>query len=831
MKIFTYDCEVTAYDYLVVFKDKETGEYTCFHNEGEQVRDFITDDAIYVGFNSKHYDQYIIKAIVSDYAPERVKEVNDYIIGGGQGWECPLLQGIWFQFNNVDIRDDMQKGLSLKAIEGHLGMDIRESTVPFDIDRSLTDEELNEMIFYCKHDVDATEMLIDVRKDYLKNKAHIGKLAGIDEIKAMSMTNAKLTAALLKAERKEWHDERDYQYPKNLERYFIPSDVIGFFDRMKDSTIPNKDLFSEKIELFIGECPITIGYGGIHGAIPNYMWEQHDSRIIRNFDVASYYPHLMTLCGYTSRNMPDASIFSNVLNTRMQAKASGDKATANALKLVVNTTYGAMLNQYNDLCDPLMGRSVCISGQLYLLELAERLYQKVPNLKIVQLNTDGIMVEFNDDDLWLVHMYTDEWQKRTGFELEEDSIQKIAQKDVNNYCEIQSDSSVKCKGGYLVKGIAPAGAFNVNNSCVIVAMALKEYFTNGTPVKETIENCNDISQFQIIAKAGAKYREAYHIVDGEKQPVQKVNRVYASKDARYGKLYKVKDEDNSEAKIESLPEHCIIDNDNHLMIEDVDKTFYIDMAQKRVNDFLGIKPEKKTRRKKAMAAATSKNVYQKLLEARARFLEEGVQKSGMNMHLSFDYFELKDIVPVVTKIFKEIGLIAINDFTEDNARLIIVNVDKPGDAAETIIFSAPFHQIKPIISNTGKQATNEMQALGSSITYMRRYLYMIAMDICEADEIEANIGKPESPAKKETVTAPATPQQRQTAKVNLTNKKGKADDLQITGLKTNLKKLREKDAKYDDFVAEVAVKTKGFTEITKEQCEALMIEINKKMEE
>jgi hypothetical protein len=101
-----------------------------------------------------------------------------------------------------------------------------------------------------------------------------------------------------------------------------------------------------------------------------------------------------------------------------------------------------------------------------------------------------------------------EWQSRTGFELEEDTVAKIAQKDVNNYVEVQPDGKTKAKGGYLVKGIAPAGAFNVNNSSVIVATALKEYLVNGTPVEDTINACDDIFQFQIIAKAGAKYREA-----------------------------------------------------------------------------------------------------------------------------------------------------------------------------------------------------------------------------------------------------------------------------------------------------------------------------------
>ena len=161
-------------------------------------------------------------------------------------------------------------------------------------------------------------------------------------------------------------------------------------------------------------------------------------------------------------------VFENVLEQRMKAKAAGDKATANALKLVVNTTYGAMLNQYNDLFDPLMGRSVCITGQLFLLEMAQNLYQNVEDLVIVQLNTDGVMIEFYEDQYEEVLAIVNEWQSRTGFELEEDSVALIAQKDVNNYVEVQPNGSVKTKGGYLVRGIAPAGAFNVNNNACIV---------------------------------------------------------------------------------------------------------------------------------------------------------------------------------------------------------------------------------------------------------------------------------------------------------------------------------------------------------------------------
>lgn len=832
MKLVTYDAEVLAYDWLVVFKDKSSGNYTCIWNDNDALKACLDSETIYIGFNSKHYDQHIIKAIAADLSPQEIKQVSDFIIDGNQGWECPLLQGMYLNFNNVDIRDDTQIGLSLKAIEGHLGMPIQESSIPFDIDRPLTAEERAEMEYYCKHDVDTTEALIDIRKDYLKNKINLGRLAGISEVKAMAMTNAKLTAAMLRATKTPHNDEREYVYPDNLKIEYIPQEVFDFFNRMYDKNLSDKEVFGAKLNISIGECPITVAYGGIHGAIRNFFREESADRGIWNEDVGSYYPHLCTINGYTSRNIPNPKVYADVLERRMQAKASGDKITANALKLVCNTTYGCLLNQCNDLYDPLMGRSVCISGQLYLLELAEHLFQDISGLRVVQMNTDGIMVECDKKDYSKLAEICREWQDRTGFNLEEDSVAKIAQKDVNGYIEVQPDGTVKAKGGYLVKGIAPAGAFNINNSCVIVATALREYLLYGTPVEDTINRCEDIFQFQIIAKAGVKYKEVYHIVDGKKQSVQKVNRVYATADTRYGKIYKVKAENDSEAKIGSLPEHCIIDNDNKLSIADVDKTFYIELAKSQVNDFKGIKPEKKRRSKSNMAAAktavTNLNVYQKLIKAREQFLMSEINQSGKNMKLSFKYFELKDIVPTVTKIFSEIGLIALDSFTDTVATLTIVNTDSP---EEVIPFSMPFNQIQPIVSNAGKQVTNDMQALGSSVTYMRRYLYLIAMDICVNDEIEPTIDKDTNNQGDAEKKIPATAEQRQEVKKELTSPEEKASDLQIQGLKKVLKKLREADASQVKLIEELAVKTSGFTQITKTECEKLIGEITAKLEE
>lgn len=273
MRRWIYDTEVSAFDNLAVFKCD--GHYEVFHNDPEGLQEFIYDsDDVYIGFNSKAYDQFIIKAILMGKTVEEVKELSDYLIADHNGWQHPWMQETYICFNNVDIRDDMQVGLSLKAIEGHLGMDIEETEVDFNLNRPWTPEERDLMIKYCKHDVDATEKIVELRKGYLDNKVQIGKMAGLSVEKSLSMTNAKLTAALLKASKKPHDDEREYVIPDNLKREYIPQEVLDFFNRIHDKSIPDEELFSSKLEFNIGECPIVMGFGGIHGAIPNFIWRE-----------------------------------------------------------------------------------------------------------------------------------------------------------------------------------------------------------------------------------------------------------------------------------------------------------------------------------------------------------------------------------------------------------------------------------------------------------------------------------------------------------------------------------------------------------------------------
>ena len=829
MRLIIYDVEVFAFDWIVVFKDVESGVHTVIHNDSEALRECIFEDGIYVGFNSKHYDQFIIKAAVCDFSPQEIKTLNDFLIGGGRGWEYAPLKEFYFRFNNVDIRDDVQLGLSLKAIEGHMGMDIQETEVSFDLDRPLTEDELRQTVYYCTHDVDATHELMKLRADYLKTKKNLGKRAGIDEAKSLAATNAKLTAMMLRAERKEWNDGREYVYPENLDTAVIPKPILDFFETIHDMSIPDDVLFKTSFEIEIGGMPCKYAWGGVHGSLTGYYEEATEDRVIQNRDVSSLYPSLIEIYNYLSRNVPDPELFYAIKRDRIQAKHNGDKQTAKDLKLPLNTVSGAQENRYNDLYDPLPTRSLRISGQLFLTVLTMRLLNACKTIKLLNLNTDGLMYSIDKSELALVDEIAHAWEAETKFELEVDDVQKVWIKDVNNLLMIKTDGEVKTVGGYLNYGVSVKGAWAINNNMVIVKKALIEYFVHGTPVEDTINGSTNIFDFQLIAKAGTKYREAYHIVDGEQVPVQKVNRVYATADKRYGKLFKVKAETDATAKIEMLPDHCIIDNDNHLSIDDVDRTFYIEMAKKRINDFMGIKPEKKLRGgKRKMATTTTKkaenstpmNVYQRLLTARAKFLEHGVSKSGKHMELRYKYFELDDIVPIAIGIFTEVGLVPLVSFTDEQAIMTMVNTDNPD---ETIQFSCPMRY------PSENKMVNPVQALGSAQTYLRRYLYMIALDICEPDTIEPTTEKEDNaPAPK---APPATPEQREEVKKELTAPADNATETQLKGLKRVLKKLKDAQPDKEEMIAKIAVQTEGFTKISKSDCETLIERITTMLEE
>lgn len=868
MRIHIYDIEVFSDDWIVVAKNIETKTYTVIHNDNYHLRAFLDQpDIVLGGFNNKHYDDYVVQTMHKGGSNVEVKKHNDFIIGGGEPWKFPFIQGSRKPFRSFDLRDDIaDQGISLKAIEGNLKLPIVESSVPFDIDRPLTPAELEEVIKYCKYDVDSTERLYYERKeDYIDAKLMVGEMYGVPPEEAIGLTNAKLSAKVLEANFVERHDERDYRIPDNIDPAFIPKVILDFFLQIQDKTIPDAKLFDQTLKVIFktsrGECPVTYAWGGVHGAKPCVTVEETDERALENQDVGSLYPNSMINFGYCSRSMKDPEAYVKLVKKRLGYKHAGDKVRANALKLVVNTVYGAMLNLYNDLADRWAGRSVCISNQLAMTVLIVQLGKACESIDFVNINTDGIMYTIDKTEVELADQIVAAWCEITGFEMEKDKFIKVIQKDVNNYIGIKPDGSIKSKGGYV--SLYKGGNFKTN-SLSIVHKAIVENLVNGVPPEKTIRECKDIFAFQQIVKTGGSYEGSYHHIGGDLVQVQKVNRVYAVKDPKYGQIVKgkwitekrKKDKASgkmisepvdppvwSESVVPECPDHAFCDNENVLTVDALDLDYYIDMAKKRIDKYINIdrKVENEIKKIKEVVCIMADkksvpvvedpakielrglNVFQKLAVARNQFIAAPVKKSGINRFAEYKYFELSDIVPVAISIFTDLGLLFNVSFTNDEAIGTLINTDKP---EETIEFRSPMRELEV-------KGMNAIQALGGTETYQRRYLYMVCLDIVEADAFDATQGKPEPETGKTEApksNKPASPEKREEAKKELINEDGSATDVQVKSIKNGLKKLRDKDAdKYEAYVTEIVKKLKAG--MKKAEAEDVLIEIGNKINE
>ncbi len=216
------------------------------------------------------------------------------------------------------------------------------------------------------------------------------------------------------------------------------------------------------------------------------------------------------------------------------------------------------------------------------------------------------------------------------------------------------------------------------------------------------------------------------------------------------------------------------------------------------------------------------NVWQKLLASRIDFLKSGVSKSGINMHAEFKYFELEDIVPMATSIFSKYNCVFVTSFPDGKAVGKLINLDNTEEEV-VVEFNARS------IAEPAKFRMNEVQGLGAEITYMRRYLYFLILDVVEADAFDCDSGK-ETPAPKVEPKKPVTTEKREEIKQELTAPEANADDLQIKALKSALKTLKEIDPAQEEFVQQIAMKTESFTKISKSACEQLVLKIGEMVE-
>lgn len=602
MRLLFYDFEVFKHFWNVVIIDYETKEKIIIIQNMVQLEEFYNEnkDSIWIGYNSRQFDQYVLKGLLIGKDPFDI--TTKLIVNGEKGYHI-IPNADEITLINFDIATGFH---SLKQLEGFMGSRIKETSVPFDLDRKLTEQEVQEVIDYCIHDVEETIKVFDARREEFDSQLSLIKAFDL-EMNMFNKTKAQLSAHVLGANtRGKFDDEFELILPNTL----ILEKYTHVLDWYKDKSNLN---YKKSLVTDVCGVPHVFAWGGIHGAKVSYV---DDGDFIMS-DIASMYPALMIEYNLLSRNVENPAKFKEIRDNRIVLKKAKDPMQL-PMKIVLNSTYGASKDKHNNLYDPRMANSVCVAGQLLLLDLIEKVE---PYCTLIQSNTDGILVKVDSEYNKQKYLEMCEvWSARTRLDLEHDSYVKVIQKDVNNYIIVDSKGKYKSKGAY-VKSLS-----KIDNDLPIVNKAVLDYFIHGTPTSVTINDCNNLMQFQKIVKLSGLYS---HVVHGDKIIKEKVNRVFASLDESDVGIFKVKIVDDEEKleKISYTPEKAFIFNDDVTINTEIpsklDKNYYIEMANQRVNDFLtkDIKIPKEMSDIATVSADLKSDVLYYLEENNSSFLE------------------------------------------------------------------------------------------------------------------------------------------------------------------------------------------------------------------
>lgn len=582
--ILFFDFEVFKYDWLVVAIDPVEKKEIVIVNDRKKLEELYSryKRDIWVGFNCRDYDQYILKAILCGFNP---KTMNDWIIvKKRKGWEfSTMLRKV--SINLFDVMPNPP--VSLKTLEGFMGKNIHETSVPFDIDRKLTPQEIDETKDYCRDDVFNT---IDV---FLRRKGEFD--AQMDLLKAFNLplscigkTQAQLAAVIFDAKKRDFKDEWDIRLPDNLD--------LGKYQFVADWFLDKKNhkykhfvkgrsgkLIEENVHLEceIAGLPHILAWGGIHaGDLINITCKPDE--VIIDADAGQLYPNIMRIYNLLSRAARKPEMLTYILDTSMRLKAEGKKKEREPYKRQCNIVYGASGDKTNPLYDPLMRNLVCVYGQVFFVDLIDKIEDIA---QILNSNTDGIFFKVKKKDLPELYKRIEAWEERTQLKMEYAEYTKFVSKDVNNYVAVKTSGAIHSKGLY-VKELN-----DLDYDLPIVNEAIKNYIVYGYRVEDTIFGCRELRKFQKIVKLSKLYEWVEHTNgQGLAKFDNKAYRTFASLDDSDGTLKACRRINGGleKKKFGGTADKCFIFNDdlNGVPIpRKLDYQWYINLARKRLEDF------------------------------------------------------------------------------------------------------------------------------------------------------------------------------------------------------------------------------------------------------
>lgn len=607
MKKLFYDIEVFEKMNLVGLLDEDGKGYVIvnapnlpsnvFEVDGVQIylnvgkvreranESLLNGDYVFVGFNNKAYDNFLIEDILQNRPTNYIKLKSDSVI--------KKRPSQFIDFLNLDTKEQMQPGFSLKKFESMSGMAVEESSIPFDYKDVFTIEQILEVCHYNIQDLRATIKLYKTRKDYFDGKELLVKEYSTSKT-SINYSNGSTAASYLMG-----RDKLENFEPEDPDIYGVPTGVKLFLENalkvspeishLKTKAEREKVMRKEWTSLVMEDHGMvyTWGFGGLHSAkgrietnkrgTKKIVYDVVDETDVQQWDSGSHFPNIMlrdNLLGQVTNK------FRNLVTERLKNKALGNPL-AGTQKIIINSVYGLLRLQSSKLYNPKSAIRVNVSGMVAIYNLANHL-DLVGN--VYQVNTDGIAFKpYPDVTQETLDNIKQRWEDEFKLQLEVSSFKRLIQRDVNNYIAVKQNDKLKLKGG----AVGQANGVDVTKASkpTIIDHMLVEKLVYNRPFITTVQEgefrdyCFTLKSMKSSTQTGKMVDENGKVFDNE------VNRTYATKSG--GKVLKEKVGDLENAKFPDTPEQMSIAN-YELPKEppaDLDYSYYIELAEKKLESW------------------------------------------------------------------------------------------------------------------------------------------------------------------------------------------------------------------------------------------------------
>lgn len=572
MELEIYDLETFPNFFSYTGYRRSTEKTTVIHiydNNGlEELYKYLwlnSDITYQVGFNNLNFDYPILHYIYTNYgklsklSPEKQA---DRIYTEAQriiATEFSAIRKKDVTIPQIDLYrihhfDNKAKITSLKDIEIVMNFPVVED-MPFKHNHVVAKDEIDKILAYNLNDVMATNAFYDLSRDRIKMRSSLGKEFKLDLLNANDpKIGQEIFISLIAQESKtDIAKLRGMRTPRetiNLGECVLPSirfdckEFNTLLQTIKGTTISETKNSMEYSVTYKG-FKYDFGLGGIHGCIEPGVYEADEDNYIYDIDVTSFYPNLSIVYGFRPEHLGNSfnEVYKSIFEKRSVAKKTGNKVVNEGLKLSLNGVYGKSNSEWSPFYDPKFTMQITINGQLLIAMLAKSLADT--GCTILQANTDGITIRTKKTAFEKVEAICKKWELTTKLQLEYKHYKKMVIRDVNNYLAVDTDGKVKYKGCFEIDK-----EYHKDPSFRIVPIALSAYFTDGTPVEDTIKAHKNIYDFCGRFKSRSdSYSEIRYMHDGleVKDRMQKTNRYLVVKNGQqFVKVY----DSNKEESIE-----------------------------------------------------------------------------------------------------------------------------------------------------------------------------------------------------------------------------------------------------------------------------------------